>query len=118
MPRLGPGKVCHLALPARDIDASAAFYEAVFGWRIHRGPGPTTFDDSVDEVSGHFDPRLEPAAAPGLVAYLMVDDLDAALERLRASGASVVDPPGIDPGELTAHFLDPAGNRLGIYQEP
>jgi predicted enzyme related to lactoylglutathione lyase len=117
VPHLGHGKVCHLAIPAQDVDASAAFYESVFGWSIHRGGGPVTFDDAVDEVSGHFDPRLEPSDA-GLVVYVMVDDLEDALARLRAAGAEFVDPPVVDPGELTARFRDPGGNLLGIYQEP
>lgn len=33
MPTLGHGKICHLELPAADAEASAAFYERVFGWR-------------------------------------------------------------------------------------
>ncbi|WP_426593778.1 VOC family protein [Cellulomonas sp. McL0617] len=117
MPLLGHGKVCHIALPATDVEASAAFYESVFGWRMHRDGGRITFDDSVDEVSGHFDPRLAPAG-PGLLVYLMVDDLHDALARLVAAGAAVVEPPGADPGELTARFRDPGGNVLGVYQEP
>ena len=71
----------------------------------------------MDEVSGHFDPRLSPAAT-GLLVYVMVDRLDDALARLRDAGAAIVEPPGIDPGELTAWFRDPGGNVLGIYQEP
>lgn len=117
MPQLGHGKICHLALPAQDVDTSAAFYASVFGWRIRRRDSRITFDDSVDEVSGHFDPRLAPAG-PGLLVYLMVDDLDSALARLREAEAPTVELPGVDPGELTAWFRDPGGNVLGIYQEP
>jgi predicted enzyme related to lactoylglutathione lyase len=117
VPNLGHGKVCHLALPATDVAASAAFYESVFGWHIHRSENVVTFDDAVDEVSGHFDPRLSPTE-PGLLVYLWVDDLDAALTRLRDGGATIVEAPGIDPGELTAWFRDPGGNVLGVYQEP
>lgn len=117
MPQLGHGKICHLALPAVDVETAAAFYESVFSWRLHRSGDTITFDDSVDEVSGHFDPRLAPAT-PGLIVYLMVDDLHDALVRLIEAGATIVESPGVDPGELTARFRDPGGNVLGIYQEP
>jgi predicted enzyme related to lactoylglutathione lyase len=33
-PDLGNGKICYLAIPAIDINQSAAFYQTVFGWRI------------------------------------------------------------------------------------
>ena len=26
------GKICYLEIPATDVEASAAFYERVFGW--------------------------------------------------------------------------------------
>ena len=52
-PTLANGKVCYVEIPATDIDRSAAFYEAVFGWRLRtRGDGHTAFDDTTDEVSG------------------------------------------------------------------
>lgn len=118
MPTLGHGKICHLALPATDVEASATFYEQVFGWRLRRHDGGAiTFDDGVGEVSGHVDPRLQPADG-GPVVYVWVDDLAAAVEQVQQAGAEIVSPPGVDPGELTARFRDPGGNVLGIYQEP
>jgi predicted enzyme related to lactoylglutathione lyase len=117
MPTLGHGKVCHIALPAPDVERSARFYEQVFGWRIRRGPNAVTFDDGVDEVSGHFVPHAAPSE-PGLLVSIWVDDLAAILTQLAAHGAEIVAPPGVDPGERTAWFRDPAGNVLGVYQEP
>ena len=46
------GKICYIEIPAIDINASAGFYQAVFGWRTRqRGDGQLAFDDGV-EVSG------------------------------------------------------------------
>ncbi len=117
MPTLGHGKICHVALPAADVEASAAFYERVFGWQLRRSGRGVTFDDGVGEVSGHFVPDSSPHDG-GLVVYLWVDDLDDALVRLAEAGAEVVAGPGVDPGERTALFRDPGGNVLGVYQEP
>lgn len=116
MPHLGHGKVCHLAIPASDAETSARFYERVFGWRMRRQGGVITFDDGVDEVSGHF--VAAPPGSGGILVFVWVDDLDDAIERVTAAGGSIEAPPGVDPGELTAHFRDPAGNLLGLYEEP
>jgi uncharacterized protein len=117
MPHLAHGKVCHIALPAADVESSARFFEDVFDWRIRRRSSSVTFDDAVGEVSGHFVPG-RPSASPGVLVYLWVDDLTAAVERVQHAGGSIERAPGVDPGELTAWFRDPAGNVLGLYQEP
>ena len=52
-PTYGNGKICHLEIPALDIDASVSFYREVFGWSIrYSGDGSISFDDAVGEVSG------------------------------------------------------------------
>jgi len=118
MPTLGNGKICHLAIPALDVEASAAFYEDHFGFTVRRQPNRVTFDDGVDEVSGHFVPQAAPMREAGILVYIMVDDLVSMVSRLEAADVEIVAAPGVDPGELTAHIRDPAGNLLGIYQEP
>lgn len=118
MPTLGNGKICHLAIPAPEVEVSAAFYEDHFGFQVKRQPHVVTFDDGVDEVSGHFVPHATPMREAGILVYLMVDDLVSTVTRLESAGVEIVAPLGVDPGELTAWFRDPAGNVLGIYQEP
>jgi predicted enzyme related to lactoylglutathione lyase len=44
--------------------------------------------------------------------------MTAALDAVRAAGGEVVQAVGGDPGEITARFRDPAGNVVGLYQEP
>ena len=48
----------------------------------------------------------------------MVDDVAAALDAVVAHGGKIVQPIGADAPEITAGFADPAGNVLGLYQEP
>jgi uncharacterized protein len=118
-PTIGNGKICYLELPATDVDQSAAFYEAVFGWESRkRGDGQLAFDDSVGEVSGSWVTGRPPAADPGLLVYVMVDDVAATMELVTAAGGEIVQPIGGDAPEITARFRDPAGNILGLYQEP
>lgn len=118
-PTLANGKICYVEMPATDVARSAAFYEAVFGWRIRqRGDGHTAFDDGVGEVSGAWVTGRPPSAAPGLLVYIMVDSVAATLDAVAANGGEVVQPIGGDAPEITARFRDPGGNVIGLYQEP
>jgi len=118
-PTRANGKICYVEIPANDVEASAAFYEAVFGWRLRkRGDGATAFDDTIGEVSGTWVTGRPPASDPGLLLYVMVDDAEATVEAIVAHGGEIVQPIGGDAPEITARFRDPGGNVIGIYQEP
>ena len=114
------GKICYVELPAVDVARSAAFYERVFGWRMRRrGDGATAFDDTTGQVSGAFvTGRGAWAGTPGLLVYVMVDDIEAAVRLVVEAGGEIVQPIGADAPELTARFRDPGGNVVGLYQEP
>ena len=118
-PSLANGKVCYLEMPAIDIDASARFYQEVFGWQTRqRGDGSIAFDDSVGEVSGTWVLGRRAATEPGLLIYIMVDSVAATVDAVIANGGKIVQPIGMDAPEITARFSDPAGNVFGLYQQP
>jgi predicted enzyme related to lactoylglutathione lyase len=118
-PTFGNGKVCYIEIPARDVASSAGFYQQVFGWQTRRrGDGSIAFDDAVGEVSGTWVLGRPPMREPGLLIYIMVDSVEATLAAVIANGGAIVQPIGGDAPEITARFTDPAGNVLGLYQEP
>ena len=118
-PTLGNGKVCYIEIPATDINRSATFYREVFGWQTRqRGDGHLAFDDGVGEVSGTWVTGRPPSTEPGLLIYIMVDSVAATIESVIAAGGKIVQPIGMDAPEVTARFSDPAGNVLGLYQQP
>ena len=117
-PTLGHGKICYLEIPAVDVEQSAAFYQAVFGWQTRtRGDGALAFDDGVGQVSGTWKLGRLPSTSTGLLIYIMVQDASRACEAIRAHGGRVTQEIGGDAPEITARFADPAGNILGLYQE-
>lgn len=118
-PSLGNGKICYLEIPALDIPRSAAFYQAVFGWKTRtRGDGAIAFDDGVGQVSGTWVLGRPASAQPGLMLYVMMDSVADTIARIVAEGGEIVQPIGADHPEITARFRDPAGNVLGLYQQP
>ena len=118
-PTYANGKICYIEIPATDIARSAEFYEQVFGWHIRqRTDGSTAFDDSVGEVSGTWVEGRPAASIPGLLLYVMVDSVAATVDLVVANGGEIVQAIGADTPEITARFRDPAGNVIGLYQEP
>lgn len=116
-PTFANGKICYLEIPALDIARSADFFKRVFGWNIRqRGDRNTAFDDITGEVSGSWVLGRPAASEPGLLFYVMVDNVAAILDLIVASGGRIVQPIGADAPEITARFTDPAGNVIGLYQ--
>jgi predicted enzyme related to lactoylglutathione lyase len=113
------GKICYVELPATDIAKSAEFYQRVFGWKVRtRGNGSTAFDDATGQVSGSWIIGRPPATTPGVLFYIMVDDMKAAVATVEQNGGEIVQKIGMDAPEITARFRDPGGNVIGLYQEP
>jgi hypothetical protein len=117
-PTLANGKICYVEIPASDVQRSAKFYEKTFGWQLRkRGDGAIAFDDGVGQVSGTW-VTGRPPATPGMLIYIMVDSVTATIDALVANGGELVQPIGADAPEITARFRDPAGNVVGLYQQP
>ena len=118
-PITGGGRFCYIEMPAADIKRSSEFYNRVFGWKIRtRGDVSTAFDDTPGQISGAWREGRPPSTTVGLLIYIMVEDVAAALEEVVANGGKIIQPIGADAPEITARFADPAGNVLGLYQEP
>jgi predicted enzyme related to lactoylglutathione lyase len=118
-PTMSNGKICYLEIPAVDLARSIDFYEKVFGWKTRRrGDGHVAFDDGVGEVSGTWVTGRAPSSEAGLLIYVMVDSVADTIDAIVAQGGEIVQPIGADAPEITARFRDPAGNILGLYQQP
>jgi uncharacterized protein len=118
-PNYRTGKICYIEIPAIDIPESAHFYQRVFGWQVrHRNDGSTAFDDTVGGVSGTWVTGRPPSTNPGLLVSIMVATAATTIEAIIAAGGEIVQPVNPDEHEVYALFRDPAGNVLGIYQQP
>jgi predicted enzyme related to lactoylglutathione lyase len=69
-------------------------------------------------VSGEWVLGRRPASDPGLLVYIWVKNVSATVDAILANAGEIVQPIGEDAPEITARFRDPAGNVIGIYQEP
>jgi predicted enzyme related to lactoylglutathione lyase len=106
---------------AKDQAAALAFYSQVFGWSYREGSGGFAYVQFPVEAR----PLLggigqAKSAVPGFEPshhfYLLVDDLDATIDRaVAAGGTEYVSPTSVD-GYRFAMIRDPEGNPVGLIE--
>jgi predicted enzyme related to lactoylglutathione lyase len=112
------GHVSYLEIPADDRERSAAFYEAAFGWQIHRrADGNRSFDHRIGDLIGRWVTGRAPSRESGLLPYIYVDHIDEVVGQVMAHGGEIVEQIRPDGNLLVATFRDPAGNLLGIWED-
>ena len=108
--------VSYLRIPATDPQASAAFYESVFGWAVNVNRPDPSFEDCTGHVIGHFSADHAVAGEAGIRPYIYVRDVEETLRKVAQHGGGVVTPPYPEGDLRVATFRDPAGNVVGIWQ--
>jgi predicted enzyme related to lactoylglutathione lyase len=103
--------------PVKDLAAAKALYEALLGTAPSMDqPYYVQFDVAGQQIG--LDPKGHDKGMPGPVPYVPVDDLQAALARLRAAGAEERQPPtDVGGGRLIALVADADGNVTGLMQD-
>ena len=115
------GEVGFIELGVEDPERGRAFYEALFGWRFEPGPSGQGFHIAGSNVPGGIHGG-DKGASP--YVFFVVDDIDAAVERVRALGGSVeaVDVEGgAEQHKQTGRFKlcrDDQGSGFGLHDRP
>ena len=97
-----------------DAGRSQAFYAELFGWDVPRGNAYGLVGPGVDHgIGGGIGAGGDTRWA---TVYASVEDVEAALARAEALGATrVYGPNQVDDHTETGAFRDPAGNVFGVY---
>ena len=111
-------KINYVELPAKDLAATKAFFQSIFGWSfVDYGPEYTAFSDQGLD-GGFFQSDL--ASSPEKGAALIVfysNQLEATLAKVEQAGGSVVKPIYAFPGGRRFHFTEPSGNEFAVWSE-
>jgi predicted enzyme related to lactoylglutathione lyase len=115
-----PGAVTWFELVTRDVEGSAAFYGAAFGWTA-RGSAPDAAPYVVFERDGATVAGLQPMSddwpddvSPHWMVYFAVENCDATAEHAYALGGQVIQPPTNIAFGRTAVLTDPEGGTFSI----
>jgi predicted enzyme related to lactoylglutathione lyase len=106
-------------ITAHDAVASRDFYAQLFGWRLQviESLNYALIDPSATTLPGGIGQQDETHPA-GVVTYFSVPDVDASLALAEQLGGKTAVPPWEVPGlGRMAIFLDPDGNRIGLWQD-
>jgi len=114
--------ICHIEIPAPDVGKAKEFYERVFGWEVTPAAGIEGYwfwacrAEEGPRITGAFDPEAKPSK-DGVNLVIEVADVAHALQHIEAAGGTCVKGRteiGGDHG-FYGLFLDPNGNRLGVW---
>jgi len=101
----------HVIVYSKDAEADRAFFKNILkfpfvdvnrGWLIFKLPESECAVHPSDENDVH-------------EFYLMTDDLDAEMARLKKAGVAC-EPPAIQPWGNLTHIKLPGGGKVGLYQ--
>jgi len=104
------GEIVYFVLRVADADRAQAFYGGVFGWKFSPGNVPGGFN-----IEGSTPPGgLHGGGEGGKELYFQVDDLEAAMEKVRELGGEADDPQPTPEGRYS-RCRDDQGNDFGIW---
>jgi uncharacterized protein len=105
------GDLVYFVVPTEDAERARRFYGELFGWRFRAGAVDGGFN-----VEGSTPPGGLYEGGTGEVprVWFEVDDLDAALERVRELGGQAGEPEDIESGHM-ATCRDDQGNELNLW---
>lgn len=115
------GELAFFEIGVQDAERGKAFYEAMFGWTFETGPTGHGFVIGTPNVRGGMHGG-DAGAAP--YVFFAVDDIDAAIERVRELGGTVEDVDVEGGEDSVAEFgrfklcRDDQGSSFGLHQPP
>jgi len=114
-----PVAVHHVSINVDDVDAAMAFYVGTLGFTARDDRPDFGFGGAWLDVGGQQVHLIEAPvpADQGQHFAVLVDDLAATVEELRATGLTVTDATPVGKN-LQAFVHDPAGNTVELHQQP
>ena len=115
-----PGSPAWHELSAADWQSDFAFYSNLFGWSktdaMDMGPSGVyqMFAAGAGAIGGMMT-RMDPSQPTGWLFYFHVDEIEAAIARVKQHGGTILHGPAAVPGgQQIAVCLDPQGAGFGM----
>ena len=116
-----PNPFVHVELNSTDVEKSKDFYGKLFNWKfedMQMDQGMTYTLINVGEgTGGGMLKQLMPGSPSSWLAYVLVDDIQAATRKARDLGANVMkDSMQVKDMGWLSIIVDPTGAMLGLWQ--
>ncbi len=109
---------CHVELNTNDVNKAKTFYTRLFDWKLEDVPDGSYSMIRVGEGTGGGLMKNPIPDGPSFwLAYVLVDDIEAATKKAKSLGATVMKDvmPVMDYGWLSI-ITDPTGAALGLWK--
>jgi len=111
-------RIDYLEYAAVDLEATKAFFTAVFAWTFtDYGPDYTAFERQGNGVEGGFyRANLVSSSEQGAaLAVFYSDDLEATQNKIERAGGRIIKAIFSFPGGRRFHFTEPSGNEFAVW---
>jgi predicted enzyme related to lactoylglutathione lyase len=111
-------KMNYVEVPAKDLSATKAFFQSVFGWSFtDYGPDYTAFEKQGLD-GGFFQSDLASSTENGAALIIFYSaQLEATLAKVENAGGVILKPIYSFPGGRRFHFTEPSGNEFAVWGE-
>ena len=117
-----PNPFVHVELNTPDPERAKQFYSKLFQWQLENIPNPVVPGNSytminVGSGTGGGIMKQVPGGPSGWLAYVEVDDIQAATQKAQSLGGKVMKDVTEVPGMGWFSFIqDPTGAVLGLWK--
>ena len=111
-------KINYVEFPSTDIEATKAFFSAVFGWEFtDYGSEYTAFSNQgIDGGFYRSNVTLSTDNGSALIVFYS-EDLEQTLSKIENAGGTIIKPIFSFPGGRRFHFGDPNGNEYAVWSD-
>ncbi|MFB2862126.1 VOC family protein [Aeromonas sp. MdU4] len=111
-------KLNYVEFAARDLAATKAFFQTVFGWQfVDYGPDYCAFADEGLDGGFYKADLCSNTAQGGALLVFYSADIAATQSKVVSAGGSIVRPLFDFPGGRRFHFTEPSGNEFAVWSE-
>ena len=111
-------KINYVEFPAKDIEATKAFFTKAFDWSFtDYGPDYTSFSkEGLD--GGFFKSDLSASTNNGSALIIFYSkNLEQTQQKVVQAGGTVINPIFSFPGGRRFHFVEPSGNEFAVWSD-
>lgn len=113
-------KINYVEFPAKDLNATKAFFNAAFNWQFQDyGPEYSAFSGQEAGLEGGFylsDLAAQTYSGSALIVFYS-ETLEQTQRKIEKFGGAIIKEIFSFPGGRRFHFADPSGNEFAVWSD-
>jgi len=112
-------KINYVEFPAKDIEATKAFFTTVFGWSfVDYGPEYIAFSNEGLDGGFYKSDLSSSSEKGGALIVFYSNEIEKTQSKIEKAGGIIIKPIFSFPGGRRFHFSDPNGNEYAVWADP